>query len=344
MNVVVIVLAYNGARYLRECLASLHGLPKGFQVLVLDNGSSDESLAIARAFAPTVAAVANGANLGFSGGMNRGIRLALGLEQAPGVALVPADAVVLLNQDTRVLPGWGAAIVAPLADAAVAAVGCKLLADDERTIMHVGGAVEHPRATTRHLGVGEPDAGQYRALIEVEYATGAALALRADALREVGLFDERFNPAYMEEVDLCARLRRAGQRVVVNPLAAAVHHEGTSLRDPLLRAHWFNRGRLLYLLKHTELAELVGPFAEAERAHIEALGSAALVRAEQRACLDAQLRLPDWCAARAAVRGTPVARAEYDGLARLLVGLYEDHIRQTHALFRLLSEQGITHP
>lgn len=336
MNIIVIVLAYNGASYLRECLSSLANLPTGFRVLVVDNGSADDSLAIARSFEPAVAVVANGANLGFSGGMNRGMRLALGTEQAAGIELAPADAVVLLNQDTRVLAGWAEAIVAPLADPAVAAVGCKLLADDERTIIHVGGVVERPRATTHHLGAGEIDAGQYHELIEAEYATGAALALRASALREVGLLDERFNPAYMEEVDLCARLRRAGYRVVVNPLAAAVHHEGSSTRAELQRSHWFNRGRLLYLLKHAELAELLGAFAEAERTHIESLGTAVLVRAEQRAYLDALVRLNDWYIARRATRGEPATRAEHSQLAHLLASLHELHTHQIHTLFRLL--------
>ena len=310
MNVLVIVLAYNGARFLRECLASLAGLPPGFQVLVVDNGSADESLAIARSFAPAVAVVANGANLGFSGGMNRGMRLALGLDHAPGLELASADAVVLLNQDTRVLPGWAEAIVAPLADPSVAAVGCKILAGDERTILHVGGAVERPRVLTRHLGAGEIDAGQYGDLLDVEYATGAALALRAGALRQLGMLDERFNPAYMEEVDLCARLRRAGQRVVVNPAAAAVHYEGSATSDPLLRLFWVQCNRLLYLVKHAELAELLGPFVAAERADIRALRDPGLLRLLKRAYIRSLVHLPDWCAARAADGGQPLARHE----------------------------------
>lgn len=328
MNVVVIVLAYNGARFLRECLASLAALPPGFQVLVVDNGSADESLVIARSFAPAVAVVANGANLGFSGGMNRGMRLALGFERAPGLELAPADAVVLLNQDTRVLPGWAEAIVAPLADSSVAAVGCKLLAGDERTILHVGGVVEHPRAITRHLGAGEPDAGQYRELLDVEYATGAALALRADALRQVGMFDERFNPAYMEEVDLCARLRRAGQRVVVNPAAAAVHYEGSSTSDPMPRLFWVQCNRLLYLAKHADLAELLGPFAEAERADIRALQDTALLRLLKRVYARSLINLPDWCAARAADGGQPFTRREQRQILHTWAALRDECVRQ----------------
>ena len=223
-------------------------------------------------------------------------------------------------------------------------MGCKILAGDERTITHVGGVVERPRATTRHLGAGEADAGQYRDLLDAEYATGAALALRASALRQVGMFDERFNPAYMEEVDLCARLRRAGQRVVVNPAAAAVHYEGGSTPDLLRRAHWFNRGRLLFLIKQAALTELLGPFAQAERAHIQSIGDVAMLRAEQRAYTDALARLPSWHAARLELLGAPADLAERAQLARLLASLRELHARQAHTLFRSLFEQGLPIP
>lgn len=330
MNVTVIVLAYNGARYLPECLRGLADLPPSFRVLVVDNGSADESVALARAAG--VAVVENGENLGFSRGMNRGMRLALGLEAIPGLDLPAADVVVLLNQDTRCLPGWADAIVSPFDDETIGAVGCKILADDERTILHVGGGLE-PHAFTYHAGEGERDEGQYREVVDVEYATGAALALRASALRETGLLDERFSPAYMEEVDLCARLRRAGYRVVVNPAAAVVHHEGASTSDPLLRAYWFNRGRLLFLTKQRDLADLLGPFAEAERAYALIQGHEMLA-VQKRAYLDALLRLPDWCAARAACRGKPAAEGEYPRIARLLGELRDMYVRRDQELLR----------
>jgi O-antigen biosynthesis protein len=317
VNVAVIVLAFNGADYLAGCLRSLAELPPNFQTLVVDNGSADASVAIARAAPGRVAVVENGRNLGFSGGMNRGMRLALGTERADGLELPAPDVVVLLNQDTRCLPGWGQAIVAPFDDPAVAAVGCKILADDERTIQHVGGGLEQPLARTYHIGQGERDEGQYREILDVEYATGAALALQAGALREVGLLDERFSPAYMEEVDLCFRLRRAGYRVVVNPAAAVVHYEGTSTKDVLSPTYWFNRGRLLFLVKHADLATLTGAFATAEAQFIRSTEHRFLLRALKRAYLDAILRLADWCQARLEYQGVALAAGESGELLAL---------------------------
>jgi GT2 family glycosyltransferase len=332
VNVTVVVLAYNGAKYLPECLGSLSDLPPNFQVLVVDNGSADESAAIARAAG--VALVENGTNLGFSGGMNRGMRLAMGLEALPGLALRPADIVVLLNQDTRCLPGWSEAIIAPFCDARVGAVGCMILADDGQTILHVGGRLEEPQGFTAHIGQGERDDGQYHEIADVEYATGAALALRTSALREIGLLDERYSPAYMEEVDLCARLRRAGYRVVVTPLARVVHHEGISTPDQHLRAYWFNRGRLLFLLKHRDMAHLLGPFAEAERTYARLPHSPQMLAVFKRAYLDALIRLPDWYAARAASLGTARSTDEYDQLAALLAALRDTYVQHHSDLFK----------
>lgn len=321
MRVTIIVLAYNGARYLPACLASLADLPAGFHTLVVDNGSRDESVAIARAAPGQPAVIENNRNLGFSGGMNVGMRAALGLDARPELGLAPADVVVLLNQDTCCLPGWAAAIVAPLDDPRVAAVGCAIYADDQRTLQHVGGRVAEPRGLTSHIGAGELDHGQYHQILPVEYATGAALALRASALLAVGLFDERYNPAYMEEVDLCARLRRAGFEIVVNPAARLVHYEGISTPDSLLRAYWANRGRLLFLIKSRELATLAGPFATAERDAIRADRSAPIVRGLKRAYLQALADLPDWYAARAAFQGRLVPAHERAQLQALLADL-----------------------
>jgi GT2 family glycosyltransferase len=146
--------------------------------------------------------------------------------------------------------------------------------------------------------------------LDVEYATGAALALRGDAVRQVGLFDELFNPAYMEEVDLCARLRRAGYRIVVNPNAAVVHYEGTSTPDLHLRSYWFHRGRLLYLLKHATAAELSGQFWQAEKQFIQTESHPASLFVLKRAYRDALVDFAQWHQSR--VRDGALPFTEHD--------------------------------
>ncbi len=163
--------------------------------------------------------------------------------------------------------------------------------------------------------------------MDVPYATGAALALRTSVLQQVGLFDERYNPGYMEEVDLCARIWQAGYRVVVNPVARLIHLEGSSTSDPLARSHWYNRGRLLFLIKTRPLPQLLDAFAAAERAYVQPRGGQEDLRALKRAYLDAILRLPDWCVARETARGERVEQHEYEQLLGLLVSLRDHCVR-----------------
>lgn len=328
MNVTVILLSFNGAKDLLPCLESLMPLPENYQLLVVDNGSVDNSVEIARGLNSNVVVIENGVNCGFSGGMNIGLRLALGMRTREDVHMQRADIVVLLNQDTQCLPGWHTAITAPFVDPTVGAVGCKIIATDTKTILHVGGCVEEMRGTSRHFGHGEADHGQYdHMLIPVQFATGAALALRSSVLQQIGLFDERYNPAYVEDVDLCYRIWRAGYKVMVNTDAQVIHHEHTSTPEFIQRSHWFNRHRLLFMLKTRPLSFLQHDFAEAEREYFRISAGYEDNRALQRAYIDAILHLSDWCLARAEFLGEPVSQADYHQLKHLLVTLRNDCVR-----------------
>ncbi len=328
MNVTVIVLSFNGAADLPLCLESLLPLPENCQVIVVDNGSVDNSVAIARGLTSDVVVIENEVNYGFSGGMNIGLQLALGMTIREDVKIQRSDIVVLLNQDTQCLPGWHPAIIAPFADPTVGGVGCKILATDKKTILHVGGCIEEMRGTSRHFGHGETDRGQYdHMLIPVQFATGAALALRGSVLQQIGLFDERYNPAYVEDVDLCYRIWRAGYKIMVNTAAQVIHHEHTSTQEFIQRSYWFNRHRLLFMLKTRPLSFLLHDFAEAERAYFRISAGYEDNRALQRAYIDAIVRLSDWCVARAALLGEPVSQADYHQLKHLLVTLRNDCVR-----------------
>lgn len=266
MSSAVIVLAWNAAEAVARCLTSLAALdPRPEQVLVVDNASLDGTPAMVAERFPQFALLRNERNLGFAGGMNAGIQLLLNQEQPP-------EAIVLLNQDTVVDAGWLGAIVAPLAnEPQLGAVGCKIRYPDG-TLQHAGATLEWPRALAHHVGWHEPDRGQHDEPHNAELLTGAALALRAAALRQIGLFDEGYAPAYFEDVDLCWRLRRAGYGLRYEPRATLVHHESLSLRDELTRSGYYNRGRLRFVLKSYALDDLRGPFAAAEQAFLHEHG------------------------------------------------------------------------
>lgn len=260
MRSAVIVLTWDAADDALSCLGSLAALnPAPDQIVVVDNASRDGSADLIAHRFPSFTLIRNQNNLGFSGGMNIGIRALLAQEQPP-------EAILLLNQDTLVDQGWLGALTAALeADPATGAVGCKIRYPDGR-IQHAGVTLDWPRAIVSHVGWHERDEGQYDTPRNFEFLTGAALALRTEALIRVGMLDEGYAPAYFEDVDLCWRLRRFGYQLRYEPRATLIHQESLSLRDELTRSAHYNYGRLRFVLKTYPLADLLGPFAEAERA------------------------------------------------------------------------------
>jgi GT2 family glycosyltransferase len=310
MKAAVIVLGWNGADELPACLDALLAQQDAeAQLLVVDNGSADGSAALVRERYPQVQLVENQRNLGFSAGMNVGMRL---LHESAE----PPDVIVLLNQDTVVAPGWLRAILAPFdQDAQIGAVGCKIYYPDGRTLQHAGAWIEPGRAISRHYGYGELDEGQYDQPRRVDYVTGAAIALRMRALDEVGLFDEGYSPAYYEEIDLCWRLRRAGYLVHYAPTATLRHVESGSSADPVRRSALFNRNRLRYIVKTFPRERIWNDFLIVERAFVATYGFAAEARALQSAYLEAILYSAAWCHAREQFYPTTsIERARFDAL------------------------------
>lgn len=261
MSSAVIVLTWNGGTEAIACLQRVRQLnPAPDMVLVVDNDSRDGTPEQIAALFPDITLIRNAQNLGYAGGMNIGIRALLAHESPP-------DIIVLLNQDTLVDREWLGAITAPFCDPEIGAVGCKIRYPDG-TIQHAGLTLDWPLALSRHVGRYEPDRGQYDAPRDVEFVTFAAVALRRQALERIGLFDEGYRPAYFEDVDLCARLRRAGYRIRYEPRATLTHRESTSQRDDLVRSAIVHQGRLRFVLKMYPFEAITGAFAEAEQAFL----------------------------------------------------------------------------
>ncbi len=147
----IIIVAYNSAPYLADCLASIKALryDPAPQVVVVDNASHDESLARVREHMPEALVLPQSTNLGFAGGVNA------------GVAASSGEIVALLNPDAVVEPGWLAALVAALADPACAIAGSKILDYTGQTLLHAGGEISWPTLNASHRGEGQPDQGQY---------------------------------------------------------------------------------------------------------------------------------------------------------------------------------------
>jgi GT2 family glycosyltransferase len=256
MKASIIIPVWNGREYLSDCLGAVLAQEYlNVEVIAVDNASTDGSADFIAEHYSQVCVIRNERNLGFAGGCN------VGLEAAQG------DVLVLLNQDTVVRPNWLSAFIETFEEQGdVGVLGAKILKPDGITLSHAGGYLEWPLALGQHVGADEVDHGQYDTVTDVEYVTGASLAIRRETLDEVGLLDERFYPAFYEDVDLCWRARQADWRVSYQPQAVAIHDEASSTRHHWLSRHYYHyRNRLLFLFKHFSNSEILREFIPAEK-------------------------------------------------------------------------------
>lgn len=213
----VVITSYGKVPTTLDCLASIAAnRPRApIEVVVIDDASGDPDLARIAAV-PGVRLIDTGANAGYGPACNQGAAAARG------------DYVLLLNNDTLVLPGWLDSMLDLMRDDATAgAVGSKLLYPDGR--LQEAGGIIWSDATGWNFGRGdEPDAPAYNYVRETDYCSAACLLVRRDVFLGMGGFDPRYAPAYFEDSDLAFRLRARGLRVLYQPRSEVVHLEGAS--------------------------------------------------------------------------------------------------------------------
>jgi O-antigen biosynthesis protein len=259
----IIIPAWNGKDYIEACLNSLLAQDySNFEVIVVDNASKDGSANLVAEKFPTVRLIRNGRNLGFAGGVNVGLRAAQG------------EVLILFNQDAMAKPGWLQALVSGLLVAPnIGVAGCKILKVNSFTLQHAGGYLSRPQALPGHFGIGQIDSGQYDQLLDVDFITGAAIAIRREVVEKIGYFDESFF-FYFEDVDYCYRARAAGFRVVYVPTAVLHHHDKASLGAETLSYYSrFHTSRLQFALKHWGAPYFISQFQPAERLRLRSVTS-----------------------------------------------------------------------
>ncbi len=246
-----IFVSWNTRDELLCALASLTATCLPLEVFVVDNGSSDGSVAAVRAKHPDVSVIENGENLGFGRACNQGIRAAT------------APYVLLLNSDAELRHGALEAMVAILdAHAEVAVVGPRtrfadgaiqvswgrfpgLLAEWQQRRLVLGVEARLPGALTHAEQIASREH-------EPDWVSGSCWLARREALLAVGLFDEGFF-LYEEDIDLCLRLRQTGWRIVFTPRAEVVHQQGVSKARSSGRAlAEYHRSHLRYYRKHSK--------------------------------------------------------------------------------------------
>lgn len=220
-RVSIVILNWNGRHYLEKFLPSLlSGTEAGAELVVIDNASTDDSLAFLQSHYPQVRIIRNRENFGFARGYNEGLRE------------VEAEYLVLLNSDVEVAPGWLTPLL-QLMDSRPDIGACqpKLLQYDQRNLFEYAGAsggwldyLGYPFARGRIFDYCEEDQGQYDDTAPVFWASGAALLVRNRLFKELGGFDPYFF-AHQEEIDLCWRIQLSGYKIYSCP-SSVVHHVG----------------------------------------------------------------------------------------------------------------------
>ncbi len=244
-RVAIVIVVWNGKADTMECLQSLdEDRYPNKEIIVVDNGSTDDSVAEIRRSFQSVVILQTGSNLGFTGGNNIGIRCALERQ---------SDYIFLLNNDTTVEPDAMEQLVA----AAEAEPDYGLLAPvihcfyPPREIWFAGSRLELHRGAAWHDNSRQPDRDQPP--YEVPWATGCAMLIPSRLLRDLGGFDDRYYLSW-EDVDLCLRIRKAGYAVAAVP-AARIYHKGgrSGQRMPEGKYYYTVRNSLLLVRKHADL-------------------------------------------------------------------------------------------
>jgi len=258
----VIILNWNGAEMLRKYLPSVvKSLPPSdvscqADIIVADNGSTDNSLEVLAKEFPTVKTIVLDKNYGFAEGYNRAIEK---LSEVSHQHSEP-EYIVLLNSDVEVTEGWLAPMVNYLdAHPEVAAVQPKIRSWLRKDFFeHAGAAggyinaLGYPYCRGRVLWKVEQDKGQYDSIVEVDWTSGACMCVRTNVYKDCGGLDASFF-AHMEEIDLCWRMRNAGWKLVCLPQSVVYHLGGGSLNYESPRKTYLNhRNNLLMIYKNKQ--------------------------------------------------------------------------------------------
>lgn len=231
----VVLLNWNGWRDTLACIESLERLSyPNYKVVVVDNGSTDDSVERIRKACPSVPVIESGGNLGFASGCNVGIRHALSRG---------ADYVWLLNNDTVVDASALAAMVERAErDEGVGAVGSLIHYMDhpERVQAWAGGYINFWLGRSRLYTMPTEESA-------LDFISGASILIRREALQSVGFLDEDFFMSW-EETDFCFRLRSAGWKLAAAP-ASLVYHKGSASflgRSHVLDAYFTQSARRFF--------------------------------------------------------------------------------------------------
>ncbi len=248
----VIILNWNGKAWLEKFLPTLEEYSQEATIFVADNASTDDSVDYVKINFPTVKIIINASNGGYAKGYNDVLKH------------IDSEYFVLINSDIEVTAGWLSPIIALMDnDKQIAACQPKILDYNNKNNFEYAGAsggfidnLGYPFCRGRIFDSVEEDKGQYNDAIEVFWATGACLFVRAVHYNEVGGLDEDFF-AHQEEIDMCWRLKNKGYKIMVEPKSVVYHVGGGTLNaGSPFKTHLNFRNNLFMLFKNLPTSSL----------------------------------------------------------------------------------------
>jgi GT2 family glycosyltransferase/SAM-dependent methyltransferase len=216
-KVSIVIPVYNQIHYTYACLVSILEFTKDvtYEVIIADDVSTDATEHLSE-FAEGLVICRNSTNQGFLRNCNNAAQHARG------------EYVMFLNNDTKVTEGWLSSLVKLIeSDDTIGMVGSKLVYPDGR-LQEAGGIIWSDGSGWNYGRLDDPDKPEYNYVKDVDYISGAAILLSTKLWKQIGGFDDRFAPAYCEDSDLAFEVRKAGYRVVYQPLSKVIHFEGVS--------------------------------------------------------------------------------------------------------------------
>lgn len=225
-KVAIVILNWNGAKLLQQFLPSVVEFSKkeSTKIIVADNGSTDDSIQVLQNQFPEVDILELKQNYGFARGYNEALKK------------IDADYFVILNSDVEVTAGWLDSPIQMMEnDDSIAVIQPKILSFHQKTHFEYAGAAGgfidrfgYPFCRGRIFNEVEADNGQFNDTVDIFWATGACMIVRAKVFAEAGGFDPDFW-AHMEEIDLCWRLKNRGLRILYDPESTVYHVGGGTL-------------------------------------------------------------------------------------------------------------------
>lgn len=247
-KVSIIIVNWNGLHHLKKCLPSLKKINyPNYEIILVDNGSTDESIDYIKSKFSEIKVVKNKKNLGFAGGNNSGLRLVLG------------EYVLLLNNDTLVKKNFLTKLVTKIEQSDdTGIVQSKILSMDDNRKLDSVGAFFTNTGFLYHHGYLQSDAQKFDKTKYLYTAKGACMLIRKKLINKIGLFDDQFF-AYFEETDFCHRAWLAGYKVVYAPESIIYHKIGgtsNSMNNAFIQYHSF-KNRITSYLKNLGTLELI---------------------------------------------------------------------------------------